>query len=753
MKPRPVAALVFLALVPAAAQPIPEAQADQRARALLAQMTLPEKIGQLSQLFYGIGPTPSDPIELVRSGSVGSFLFVTDPATTNRLQHIAVEQSPHHIPLLFGFDVVHGFHTIFPVPLALAASWDPALIRAVQSLAAREAAAVGVRWTFAPMVDIARDPRWGRIVEGAGEDPVLGSAIARAQVQGFQGPYIGAPDHVIACVKHFAGYGAADGGRDYDSSYIPDTLLWNVYLRPFEAAVQAGVGTLMSAYMDLNDVPATGNRFLLDDVLRKTWGFRGFVVSDAFSVRDLATHGFARDPADAALRALTAGVDMDMGSMTFARQLPALVQQNRVSRDRIDEAVRLILIAKIRLGLFEHPFVDEARAPQVFNDPATRRQARLAAARSAVLLRNEHSALPLNPNLASLAVLGPLADSSSDILGSWSFAGASAPAQTILQALRARLPNARIDYAPGVQLRRRFPSMFDALFGIKHPTPWSPAQARTELDRAVSLARAASTVVLVLGEAQEMSGETGSRSSLDLPGDQEKLLEAVAAAGKPTVLVVLAGRPLNLSWASAHIPAILDVWYPGVEGASATADLLFGDAVPGGKLPVTFPRSAGQIPVYYAHNLTHEPETALDFTSRYQDELTSPLYPFGYGLSYTTFSFSHLRLDKPAVPAGSTIIGSVDVANTGSRPGDEVVQIYVHQRSGSASRPVRELKFFERVSLAPGESKTVRFSLGRSDLAYWSSATRSWVNEPSAFDLWAGADSNAPLHATFDVTP
>lgn len=753
MKPSHAAALALLSLLPAAAQPVPEAQALQRARSLLAQLTLQEKIGQLSQLFFAVGPSAANPEDLIRAGRLGSLLFVTDPAATNRLQHIAVEQSPHHIPLLFGYDVIHGFHTIFPVPLALAASWDPALVRDVQSLAAREASAAGVRWTFSPMVDIARDPRWGRIVEGAGEDPFLGAAIARAQVQGFQGPFIGAPGHVLACVKHFAGYGAADGGRDYDSSYIPDTLLWNVYLRPFEAAVQAGAATVMSAYMDLNDVPATANRFLLDDVLRRSWGFRGFVVSDAFSVKDLATHGFARDASDAAFRALTAGVDMDMGSMTYARQLPTLVQQGRVDRARIDEAVLRILTAKIRLGLFEHPYVDAAAAPAVFNDPASLRTARLAALRSAVLLRNENRTLPLNPGLSSLAVIGPLADSPSDLTGSWTFAGSSAPALTILQALRARLPNARIDSAPGVQLRRRFPSFFDALLHTQHPTPWTPDRARAEFDRALALARSASTILLVLGESQEMSGEDASRSSIDLPGAQEQLLEAVAALNKPTVLILLAGRPLNLSFAASHIPAILDLWYPGVEGAHAATDLLFGDAVPGGKLPVTFPRSSGQIPIYYAHNLTHKPESDPAFTSRYQDQLTSPLYPFGYGLSYTRFSFSHLHLDKAAAPAGATIVGSVDVANTGARSGDEVVQVYTHQRYGSASRPVRELKFFERVTLAPGETKTVRFALGRAELTYWSAAEHAWVVEPSTFDVWAGADSSAPLHTTFELTP
>jgi beta-glucosidase len=697
-------------------------------------------------------PDGVKPEERIRKGQVGSFLFVTDPAVVNRLQHVAMEESRLRIPLLIGFDVVHGFHTIFPVPLAMAATWDPILVTRAQAAAAREADAAGTKWAFAPMVDIARDPRWGRIVEGAGEDPFLGSVMAKAQVSGFQGPYLGSPGHVLACVKHFAGYGAAEGGRDYDSVYLSESSLRNVYLPPFRAAVDAGVGCVMSAYMDLNDVPATGNRFLLRDILRQEWGFQGFVVSDAFSISDLVTHGFASDPADATWRAFSAGVDMDMGSNTYLQNLPRLVETGRVSRDAVDKAVRLLLAAKVRLGLFEHPYIDESQTKVVFADRASRTLARTAAARSAVLLRNENHLLPLSKTVASVAVIGPLANSQSDIEGPWSLAGDRAHAVTVLDGIRNKLgAAAKVEYARGGELRRVFPSFFDALFPAPKETPLTPAQAAGEISDAVSLAAASDVAVLVLGETQKMSGEGASVSSLDLPGRQQELLKAVVNTGKPVVLVLITGRPLDISWAAEHVPAILEAWFPGTEGGNAIADLLFGDENPGGKLPVTWPRSTGQVPIYYAHNLTHQPDTGKGFTSRYWDLPSSPLYPFGYGLSYTDFSFSNLKLAQTEVFPGQTLYVSVDVQNTGSRTGSEVAQLYIHQRSGSTSRPVRLLKDFERVTLTPGEKKTVHFSLGKDELSFWSSAENKWVEEKATFDLWTGADSNAPLHAEFSV--
>ncbi len=733
--------ITTLTLALQAQQPISEKDAAKRADALIKQMTVEEKIGQLNQLFVFPQTIPGMPAlkdEDIARGDYGSFLFVTDPAQINRMQHIAVDQSRLHIPLLFGLDVIHGFKTVFPVPIAMAASFDPSVAERSQAVAAREASAAGIRWTFAPMVDIARDPRWGRIVEGAGEDPFLGSAVARAQVKGFQGAYVGEPGHVITSVKHFAGYGAADGGRDYDSSYISDEQLWNVYLPPFQAAVDAGSAALMSAYMDLNGVPATGNKWLLQDVLRDKWGFKGFVVSDAFAVRDLLTHGFASDAADAAYLAFTAGVNMDMGSRTYADNLEKLIKAGRINEGQLNDMVRPILVSKIQLGLFENPYVDEAAAKTAFYSTASKEAARKAAQRSAVLLRNEGGLLPLaQGRYSSVAVIGPMADSALDIRGPWAVGGDDPKqAVSIAQGLREKLgAGVHLETAMGCEIRRKVPSMFDAIMNVKRDAPLTDEQNTAEIEKAVALANKSDIAIMVLGESQDMSGEAASRTSLDLPGRQEELLEKVMATGKPVVLVLLNGRPLSINWAAEHVPAILEAWYPGAEGGHAVTDLLFGDANPGGKLPVTFPRSVGQVPIYYAHTLTHQPETSL---ARYWDEPSSPLYPFGYGLSYTKFVISNMKINKQTV--------SVDVKNTGDRDGDEVVQLYIHQRAGRASRPVRQLEGFERVSLAPGESKTVRFTLTEDELSYWSAADHKRVHDAGDFDVWVGTDSNATLH-------
>jgi len=724
---------------------------EKRVNALLDRMTLEEKIGQLSQLFL-FGPSKQVDDALAK-GQLGSLLFVTDPARINSLQRIAVEKSRLHIPLIFGFDVIHGFRTIFPVPIAMAASWDPPMVSAAQAIAAKEASSVGINWTFAPMVDIARDPRWGRIVEGAGEDPWLGSAMAAAQVRGFQGEYIGSPDHVLACMKHFAGYGAAEGGRDYDASNISETLLWNVYLRPFHAAVEAGVGSAMSAYMDLNDVPATGNRWLLHDVLRGDWRFQGFVVSDANAVKSLVVHGFAKDLPDAAVLALDAGVDMEMaiGTTAYSQNLAAAISSGKVTVQQIEEADRAILGMKVRLGLFEHPYVDEARAARVLASPEHRTAARVAAERSAVLLRNEGRLLPLGKTAyAKIAVVGPLADSQVDTLGSWAFNEDLTETVTVLAGLRNKAGSqAQLTFAPGVEISRKFPSPFAQLSRSKPPAPWTPEQAKNELRKAADLAGSSDLTILVLGETQQMSGESASRESLALPGNEERLLEAVAATGKPVVLVLLNGRPLDIRWAAQHIPAILEAWYPGTQGGNAIANLLFGDAVPGGKLPVTWPRDSGQVPIYYAHNTTQGPESQ---GKRYWDEESTPLYPFGYGLSYTTFTFSNLHVSQPQFRIGQTAEVTADVENTGPSTADEVPQIYIHQQYGSTSRPVRELKGFERITLAAHEKKTVHFSLGSNELSYWSAAKKAWVEEPARFDVWVGADSQATLHGSFTIT-
>lgn len=728
------------------------AQVADHVNDLLRQMTLEEKIGQLTQ----IGQNVPDPVKIddrIRQGQVGSILWLSDPAEINRLQHLAVEQSRLHIPLLFGLDVIHGFRTIFPIPLALAASWDPWLVEQVQTVAAREASACGINWTFAPMVDIARDARWGRIIEGAGEDPFLGAAMAKAQVRGFQGAEIGSPGHMLACAKHFAGYGAAEGGRDYDSAYVSEGLLRNVYLPPFRAALDARVGTFMSAYMDLNDVPATGNRFLLDQVLRREWNFRGFVVSDAVAVADLVTHGFARDLQDAAFRALTAGVNMDMASRTYLENLAGLVQNGRILESAIDEAVHPILATKIRLGLFERPYIDESQVEGVLGTPEHRQLARIAAQRCAVLLRNEGQLLPLHAeDVKSLAVIGPLADSQQDLLSFWAMQGSPMDVVTIVQGMRNKVGGkVQVEYAQGVEISRQYPSMFDVLMARPQATPWTEVHSQAEFDRAVQLADRSDLVVFVAGELANMSGELASQASLELPGRQAELIEAVAATGKPVVLVLVNGRPLNLSRVAARVPAILEVWHPGVEGGNAIADLLLGDATPGGKLTVSWPRSAGQCPIYSAHNLTHQPETLPVFTSRYWDMDSSPLYPFGFGLSYTAFAYSNLRLDRTEAKVGETLSVSVDVENTGERSGEEVVQLYIHQRAGSASRPVRELKGFRRIALAPGEKKTVQLALSPDELSFWTPMENKWVQERETFDVWVGGDSTATLRTTFKI--
>jgi beta-glucosidase len=697
------------------------------------------------------------PDDLISQGKVGSVLWLIDVKEINRLQHIAVEKSRLHIPILFAFDVIHGYRPVFPVPLAMASSWDPSVEEQAQRLAGQDARAAGIDWTFTPMVDIARDARWGRIVEGAGEDPYLGAAMARAQVKGFQGDKLG-PDSVLACVKHFAGYGAADGGRDYDSSYVPEELMENVYLVPFHAAEQAGAGSFMSAYMDLNDVPASGNKWLLTDVLRKDWGFKGFVVSDAFAVGSLVTHGFARDGEDAAYKAATAGVNMDMASQTYTHNLAKVVAASKVNDAQLDALVLPILETKYELGLFEHPYVDETKVESTLTRPEGLALERKVAARSMVLLKNENKTLPLAKSVKKITVIGALADSTRDIEGGWTVeglfgGGGKSHPVTVLAGIKNKLADAEVTVVAGPEPSRIYPGLLDQIAGRK-PTPPPTAEETTDwLAKVKDAASQADVVVAVMGETANMNSEAASRATLDLPGIQEQMLEVVvaAAAGKPVVLVLENGRPLDIRWASEHVPAILEAWYPGTEGGNAVADVLFGDVNPGGKLPVSWPRAAGQEPLYYNHNLTHEPEDRPTFTSRYWDMNSKPLYPFGYGLSYTSFKFDHLRLSRKSVKAGEATEVQVEVTNTGTVAGDAVAQVYIHQRAGSASRPVRQLKGFERVALQPGETQTLKFSLGKDELEFYSPQTKVWAVEPGTFDVWAGEDSTAGLHAELVV--
>jgi len=743
-------------------------QAAIRARVdeLMSQMTSAEKAGQLTQYFYFRLPAAAEiepalgldldaqPLkveEALGRGEAGSLLFLTDPAEINRLQRLALAGNRLGIPLLFGFDVIHGLRTIFPVPIAMAASWDPVTIERGQSVAAREARAVGIHWAFAPMVDIARDPRWGRIIEGAGEDPYLGAAVAAAQVRGFQGADFAHPERIIAGPKHFAGYGAAIGGRDYDEVNLSEYELWNTYFPPFQAAVEAGAGNVMTAYMDLNGVPASGSRWLFSEVLRETWGFGGFVVSDANAVRNLVTHGFAADLTDAGARAVTAGVDMEMAITDPAyAHLPEVLQSGAVTEDLIDARVRKILEVKLQLGLFDAPYVDEDRAREVLAHPEHREVARVAAERSAVLLRNEGSLLPLAVDqLSSIAVIGPLAASQRDTLGPWVFDFDLDETVTVLDGIRRTVgDNVRVDYAPGIGVVQRvFPSMFD-MFGGNRPADPEGFDEDAEFARAVKVAADVDVAVVVVGEWQNMIGEAASRSSIELPGRQLELLQAVVATGTPTVLLVMNGRPLDLRWAAENVPAILDIWYPGTQGGAAVANLLFGDVAPGGKLPFSWPRTVGQVPMIYSHTISHEPDNQ---GRRYWDEQSTPLFPFGHGLSYGRFEYSDLTVDRSSIQAGETVTVSVTVTNVGHRAGDEVAQLYIHQRYGSASRPVRELKGFQRLTLAAGESQTPRFPLGPHELRYWNAATRDWVIDTTTIDVFVGGDSTAAQTLSFTI--
>lgn len=735
----------------AGAAPLSDQEVRGRADALLAKMTPEEKAGQITQYFdfLAVHDEAERVSAEVAAGRAGSLLFVADPVEINRLQHIAVDKTRLKIPLLFGYDVIHGFKTVLPVPLAMAASWDPKVAESGQTVAAAEARAIGLHWAFAPMVDIARDPRWGRMIEGAGEDPYLGAAMAAAQVRGFQGSYIGSPGHLISGPKHFAGYGMALGGRDYDESNISDNELWNVYLPPFKAAVEAGAGNIMSAYMGLNGVPASGNHWLLTDVLRGQWGFKGFVVTDAGAAADLKTHGFAEDLDDAGIRALTAGVDMEMsppfGQSAF-KTLPASVQAGKLPAETIDDAVRRVLEAKIRMGLFEHPFVDVEAAKRVLDDPAHRQVALHAAERTAVLLRNDGDLLPLNRSaVKSIAVIGPFADAARDTVGPWIFNQDDKETVTLLAGIKAKVGSAvRVDYSPGASIpSRMFASIFESALHEKSPRVQVDDSA--EIQHAVALAKNADVAILALGEAQIMIGENASRSSLDLPGRQQELLDAVIATGKPVVLLLISARPLDLKGSQPR--ALLEIWYPGSQGGTAVANLLFGDVAPGGKLPFNWVRDIGQIPLPYAHLTSHRPQKGEE---RYWNEPNSPLYPFGYGLSYSTFQFSNLKVGAKAAP-GTAVPVTVEVKNTGSRTADEVAQLYIHQRYGSSARPVRELKGFERITLAPGEVKTVSFTLRPEDLSYWTAAKKDWVQDETVFDIFAGGDSTASLAGSFEV--
>jgi beta-glucosidase len=704
---------------------------NKRVEALLSQMTLVEKVGQLT-LFSGTfdsGVIKPEQKELIKQGRLGSVLFVRGAKATNEAQRIAVAESRLKIPLLFALDVIHGYKTIFPIPLAEASSWDPATVARAATIGAREAAAAGIRWTMGPMADIARDPRWGRIAEGAGEDPFLNGAMVAARVRGFQGADLANPESMLTCVKHFAAYGAVEAGRDYNSVDVSEHTLREVYFPPFKAGLDAGAGSLMSAFNDLGGLPATASKFLLTDVLRNEWHFQGVVVSDWNSVGELLIHGLAGATSDAAQAAFSAGVDVDMEGGIFAESLAALVKRGTISEVAIDNAVRRVLQSKVSLGLFENPYADETRESTVMLSPDHLREALEMAQKSIVLLKNERDTLPLSKNAGAIAVIGPLADNQKEPLGCWSAEGQPSTVVTVLAAIKRKVPEAKILYEKGCEIE---------------------GEARDGFAAAVKAALDAEMAVVVVGEAASMCGEAASRAYLDLPGVQGELVKAIHQTGTPVVLVLMNGRPLTIGWEAANVPAILETWFLGVRCGDAIADVLFGDFNPGGKLPITFPRAVGQIPIYYNHKSTGRPASEKKDTSRYLDVPVTPLFPFGHGLSYTEFSYSNLALSAPAIKPDGTLSVSVDVENVGRRAGDEVVQLYLRDVVASMTRPVKELKGFTRITLKPGEKKTVRFTINRDQLGFYNRAMRYTV-EPGTFKVWLGGNSVEGLEASFEV--
>lgn len=701
---------------------------DQRADALVRRLTLEQKIGQMVQ-YSSWGPLKPETTEGIRQGRIGSLLNVKGAKATNEAQRLAIEGPGPRIPLLLGLDVIHGYKTIFPIPLATACSWDLDLIERSEAVAAREAAAAGVRWTFAPMVDIARDPRWGRIAEGAGEDPYLGSLVAAARVRGFEGKRLSSPDSVASCTKHYAAYGAAEAGREYNSTDMSEGTLREVYLPPYRAAVEAGTRSIMSAFNDLNGVPTSGNVFTLRRILRGEWAFDGVVLSDWASVKELEIHGYAVDGRDAARLGVLAGVDMDMQGGVYAKHLAELVSTRQLPVSLVDAAVRRLLRLKFELGLFEHPIVDESREATVLMAPEHRALALESARRSIVLLKND-DLLPFSKNLKRIAVLGELAESQDDLLGSWSCEGEAGSVVSMLAGIRAKWPSAKVVFSKGAGPDRA-------------ADPKAVAEA-------VKVAKGAEAVVVVAGERRAMSGEASSRTELGLPGGQLDLLKALDREKIRYVLVLTNGRPLAIPWEADHAPALVETWQLGTRHGDAVADVLSGDFNPEGRLTATFPRSVGQIPIYYAQRNTGRPGRDDKWSSRYLDCPNTPLYPFGYGLSYTKFEYSGLNVAPPRASRSGTVTVTATVRNAGDRDGVECVQLYVRDRVGSRTRPIRELKGFRKLSLKAGESKEVVFRLEAKDLAFYDPSMRL-VTEPGDFQVWVAPDSARGLEGKFTL--
>ncbi|TRX62041.1 beta-glucosidase BglX [Fulvivirga sp. M361] len=696
---------------------------------LLAVMTLEEKIGQLNLVGRDgnldsatrIGP---DKAEAIRKGHIGSLIGVVGAGFNREVQRIAVEESRLGIPLLFARDVIHGYKTLTPVPLAEAASWDLGAIEKSARMAAFEASASGINWTYAPMVDVSRDPRWGRVMEGAGEDPYYGSLVAAARVRGFQGNDLNLNNTILACAKHFAGYGSPMAGREYSITDISMRELYEVHLPPFKAAFEAGVGTYMTSFTEINAIPATVSRFLLTGILRERWGFDGFVVTDWSTITQLMEHGVVADSASGAAVSLKAGVDMDMGSLAFVNYLKSQVDEKRVTEADIDTAVRRILLAKYRLGLFEDPYryADPEREKREVLTSENRELARDIARKSMVLLKNEGQLLPLSKSLKTIAVIGPLADDKRAFMGRWKAEGNKGGVITLVRGIKNKLPDANVLFARGADFE---------------------SDDRSGFQEALAVARQAEAVILAVGESQRHSGEASTRASIDIPGVQLELVQKIHALDKPVVVLLFNGRPLTINWLKDNIPAILEAWIPGTEGGNAIADVVFGDYNPSGKLPMTFPHSVGQIPVFYSYKNTGRPDdgSGSRWVSGYYDIPNEPLYPFGYGLSYTTFEYFDLQLGKPKIEMDDTIRVRMKIRNTGPVKGEEVIQLYIRDLLASVTRPVKELKGFKKVMLEPGESKTIKFQLSANDLMLLNEELK-WITEPGEFQLMIGSSSS-----------
>ncbi|MDD5141055.1 MAG: beta-glucosidase BglX [Verrucomicrobiales bacterium] len=727
----------------------PSRPVAKRVDDLLKRMTFDEKAGQLweQQMEKDSDVKYADKL---KRGEVSSFLdgsvLIETPVMRNKIQRIAVEQSRLGIPLIFANDVIHGFRTIFPIPLAQACAWEPELFEKTQTIAAREAAAAGIDWAFSPMVDLARDARWGRIAEGFGEDPWLGALDSAASVRGFQGANVADTNRVVACLKHYVGYGAAEGGRDYNTTEISEYTLRNFYLPQFKAGVDAGAWTVMSAFNELSGMPASGNHHTLTEILRGEWKFPGFVVSDWTSVSELIAHGVAADDAEAARLALTAGVDMEMVSRTYLNTLARQVKAGKISESAVDEAVRRVLTVKFEKGLFDQPFTDESRCQTAFLRPDALALARAAAAESCVLLKNGNGALPVSRSVKKIALIGPLADDPGEMIGCWVSRGHAEDAVSLAAGIRAKLaPDAELTVVRGCDLTGTA-KIQKRLDGTTVAATDDEKTRADDIAKAVAAANAAEVVMLALGEPAGWSGENSSRSDLGLPGRQQELFNAVAATGKPVIVVLFNGRPLALPVVQEKAAAILEAWFPGVQGGHGVADVLFGEVDPGGRLTTTFPRNVGQVPIYYNHYNTGRPGLG-----KYLDGPSTPLYPFGFGLAYTTFEYGKVQLSAPEMKLGGTITASVKIKNTGTRAGTEVAQLYLRDVAASAGpRPVRELKGFQKILLQPGESRDVTFTISEKDLGYYD-AKGNWLVEPGKFQLWISKDSASGDTAKFEL--